>query len=541
VIGSKTLMSVALLVVAAIGSERLGLVRPERFLASDPGTLAFAGFFAAIVGTLAWRFWRLNERSAHYFRLSWSGRLWEGESHFLGGARRRVVLGENAGEAWDLRPRLQHVICVSLALLLGLGSIDARALGLLRRFQRGFAAVRSTYCPDAPVQEEVRDLNAPGCALVRRAFALGFVKDLGDCAATKTRGVATAVCTLRQTDEPLLHYAWRLLDGAWTKFREDTSPDHVAALKQDFRDRFSRLGDLQEARREILASTPHASHHIWTNLPDPGDGAFREETCADRYRVLPHRPPVSGDAKQASKVFEHVLAQLLFESSYEPEAGLCREYHVHWGAPDDVCEQLASSPGEFLTKTGAIQSIRAAFERQRLGAELDALAERSPDRRAGAAPLERSQRQLDPSAFISLQCYIEAAGPPRRSSKQFHLEGVAFSVNEVRVPPSPENASLFVDRYASVAATLVSGFHYGALLSEAQTEEGADDPALEASFSGKDYLLSRLYGLASIDIYLGPGWMTRRPDLLDVYPYETHLRNYVRTFRRQYQSQRGRL
>ena len=110
-----------------------------------------------------------------------------------------------------------------------------------------------------------------------------------------------------------------------------------------------------------------------------------------------------------------------------------------------------------------------------------------------------------------------------------------------RVLPVAPSAPLLVDRYAAVSSLLVRGFHYGALLSEAGLERGATEPGVEAAFNGPDFLFSRLYGLASLDIYLEPGWLAGRPDLLQVYPYELHLRNYVKVFRRQYLQNRGRL
>jgi hypothetical protein len=42
-------------------------------------------------------------------------------------------------------------------------------------------------------------------------------------------------------------------------------------------------------------------------------------------------------------------------------------------------------------------------------------------------------------------------------------------------------------------------------------------------------------------MYLEPGWLADRPDLLEVYPYQRHLSNYVQVFRRQYRRERGRL
>ena len=53
--------------------------------------------------------------------------------------------------------------------------------------------------------------------------------------------------------------------------------------------------------------------------------------------------------------------------------------------------------------------------------------------------------------------------------------------------------------------------------------------------------MTRLYGLDSLDIYLDAGWLAQRADLLEVYPYQRHLKNYVQVFRRQYRRERGRL
>jgi hypothetical protein len=529
VIGAKSLATLGLLALGCVAAAMLGVLRPERLLALDPPTLFFVAAFAVVAGTLAFRFWRLGEGSARYFRAGRT-RRWAGESHFVGGVRWRVALGENRGEAFDLGPRAQQAVCIALALLLALATMDARSLALLGHFQRGIAAASSAYCPEVEAAEDKSDPNAPGCELIRRAYALGYAKDLGDCGAKARR--ASAVCTLRQRDEPFFHYAWRLLDKAWRGLRQDTDPEYLRGLKRDFDERVVQLKELGSARRQILSAAPHASHHIWTNLPDPGDGAFKAETCADRYRSLPHRPPSAPGPARASKVFEHAVAELLFESSYEPAAGSCREYHVHWGAPEDACERLAKAPEAFLEQAGAMGDVRATLDRQRLVTQLDSLAAKEP--------AQKSQRQLDPTAFVSFQCYAEGASP-HRLSRTFSLAGTQFSAEDLEVAPSAPDAALFVDRYAAIASTLANGFHYGSLMSEAGLEQGGVDSSVEPAFQGKDFLLSRLYGLANLDIYVGPGWIASRPDLLEVYPYELHLRNYVRVFRRQYQTERGRL
>jgi hypothetical protein len=149
-------------------------------------------------------------------------------------------------------------------------------------------------------------------------------------------------------------------------------------------------------------------------------------------------------------------------------------------------------------------------------------------------------KPLDPSAFISFQCYFETGGAPEHKSSQRELLGHSFTVDEIRIPPSPPNATLYIDRYAAIANLLVHGFHYGALLSDSGLDPSAAD-GLQAAFSGHDYLLTRLHGLDGLDIYLDPSWIAARPDLLEVYPYERHLKNYVQIFRRQYARTRGRL
>jgi hypothetical protein len=296
-------------------------------------------------------------------------------------------------------------------------------------------------------------------------------------------------------------------------------------MGSDFRARASHFGALRAAERQVLASAAHASHHIWTNLPDPGDGAFRERTCADRYRLMAHRPTPAPGPQRASQVFEHVVGQLLFEGRYEPAAGYCREYHVHFNAPPDACDRLAKSPEAFLSGASVLSEIRTVLDRQRIGQELAAVGTPRPT--------------LDPSAFVSFQCYMEGDGAGRRSTA-FTLDGHRFTAEELRVAPSPPGATLFVDRYDAVAGLLARGFHYGNLLSEAGLAEDSGD-GLETSFAGTDYLLTRLYELDSVDLYLDPGWLQRRPDLLEVYPYQRHLKNFVQTFRRQYRRERGRL
>jgi hypothetical protein len=226
-----------------------------------------------------------------------------------------------------------------------------------------------------------------------------------------------------------------------------------------------------------------------------------------------------------------VVAQLLFEGTYDTAAGHCREYHVHWGAPLDACQRLAAGPEAFLgqAKDGALESVRKVTERY--AAETDLASLRGKE---GTKP------PASVSPFVSFHCYFEGDAGAERKSTPVSFAGGSFTVDELRVPRSPAGATLYIDRYDAVAHLLVKDFHYGG----AQSAQGAlqGSPAgLEPAFAASDSLLTRLYELDTIDIYLDPGWVANRPDLLEVYPYERHLKNYVQVFRRQYRGEWGRL
>jgi hypothetical protein len=524
-IGAKTIATLTVLVTGLVLAFSTGSLAPSVLLAQGPGALFAIGLFASMVGTLMYRFWRLGEKSHHCFRWSFDDTLWEAEGHFLGTERWRIAIGENDGFAFDLSPRAQHGVSVTIALILALVCLDARTLGLFDRFQHSLFDHSSSYCKEEEPEEPDSGPRQAGCELVRRAFALGYATTLGDCEPKKKKAEVKAPCTLRQRDEPFSHYAWRLFDRFTTRLLLQTDASYVDKQSHDFSARIDHLASLQKSERQVLVSAPRAAHHIWTNLPDPGDGAFLEETCIDRYRWLPHRSPRVSGKERASKVFEHVVAQLLFESRYEPAAGYCREYHVHWDAPLDACDRLASQGETFLEGSDALESVEAALDRFHLERDLE--------------PLSSRRSSLEPPSFISFSCYFESDRPQRRTAEVSVL-GQRFEAEIVGIPQAPESATVDTDRYDAISKLLVHGFHYGALLSEAAVEQHGSE-GIRAALGGKDFLLSRLYELESFDIYLDPGWIVDRPDLLEVYPYQRHLKNYVQMFRRQYRLERGRL
>src|SRR6185437_191192 len=121
---AKTLVTLTLLAGGIVAAAAFGVLAPERLVGRGAGALFFVGCFAVIVGSLVFRFWRLGEPSLHYFRLAAKrDRGSAEEAHFVGGAERRVTLGDNRGEAFDLGPRLHRAVCIALALLFALACI----------------------------------------------------------------------------------------------------------------------------------------------------------------------------------------------------------------------------------------------------------------------------------------------------------------------------------------------------------------------------------------------------------------------------------
>ena len=103
-IGAKTLVTLTLLTAGLAAALAFGVLSPERLASRGWATLCLAGGFSFVVGTLMFRFWRLGEKSRHYFRWATDTTQWNTatEAHFLGTERRRITLGDNQGEAFDL-------------------------------------------------------------------------------------------------------------------------------------------------------------------------------------------------------------------------------------------------------------------------------------------------------------------------------------------------------------------------------------------------------------------------------------------------------
>lgn len=549
-IGARTLTSLTLFVATAAVGVWFDLLNPSYLSGVDPEVLFWTALFAMLAGTLVFSFLGMVNRSAYYFRVALDGHLWEDESPFVGLRSVQVAVGKNPGDAFDLPPSLQHGVFVFLFFVLGVGTFDLRTLDLMVEFPARVAATGNRFCPDPEETQVVEEKVDPGCALVRRAYDLGFAKDLGSCAPEEEeRG---DVCLLRQRDEPLLHYAWRLLDESYTDARRGLAGERWASMRTSFEAKAPYLEPLYRVQRDVVDGAPRASHHLWTNLPQPyswwqrlTQGFFNDSTRCESYRRLPPRPEVQENPeRQASREVNHVLGQLLFDPRYADTAGSCREYHVHWGAPNDICERLAEDPQGVLREWGVWSDVTQVQRRYNDRIRLNRLAFElgSSQRASGWLGNATQQSQSALQRAVSFQCYVEDAGASRALAwRATTLWDKPFEIAEMRARDGAGDPERFVERYADLSKLLVKGYHYGNLSSQVSPLLALQPSSGEQVFRRSEGYLAKLEFLTDMDIYLGDPWVLRRDDLLEVYPYHIHLRNVVERFRRRYAKERGRL
>jgi hypothetical protein len=111
------------------------------------------------------------------------------------------------------------------------------------------------------------------------------------------------------------------------------------------------------------------------------------------------------------------------------------------------------------------------------------------------------------------------------------IDGESLGLREIRVPAVRVVDDGPIDVYAALAALL-----------------GGKDPGVDAGRApepvepaGDDFLLVRVDPLVDGDPFRGVRAPLRRPELVEIYPFEHHLHGFIDGFRRRYLAQRGRL
>jgi len=531
-VGARSVTAVALLAGAIVTMWRLERFRADYWAQLSPWVAFLAGGFAVLAGTLVFVYWRLAEPSHSYLRFG--EKLPFGDETALLVARGRTLVVGRASfiDVVDLPPRAMHALYIAIVLGVALIGLDNRAAALLRDAPARFGPSSIEYCK--PPQPRRETQPSQGCKLVERAFKLGYTKSLGSCAPAEAKREVSQVCTRRQLDEPYLHYAWRRLAERFDELRTiDDGPGSLDRLEHQL----DHLAAIVRATLDTVAMRARSSHHLFTNLADPRPelrervDALLERGCGARLAHLPHFPHMDERPTGPSQLFEHVLAQLMFNPRYKPIVAQCEEVVVHWNAPPDTCARLADRPAVALSELGLLDSVREMLDRRATGAELREL---DPARARDLPPAQR---------IVSFQCLMfdPAAAPAAPVERTLALDGERLAVREVRTRPLVGDGGSQIRLYKQLAALMAPGFGYGRLTSNQAFGATPEEAALADSFRQSAFWLTKLDLLRDADLFLGNDWLARRPDLLDVYPYHLHLQNFIEIFRRQYRQHEGRL
>ncbi len=513
----------------------------------------------------------------------------------LGGSLSRSEEARAAG-ARELPSWLLHLLlaasffCIAAVALGNHGVVRLRELGAGsppagRCKDAATLAAEAAEAAAEPEPPPLPQVDQAGCALVRRAYQLGYAKSLGTCAPQKAAPVAprpvkltpVAPCLRRHLDEPFLHYAWR----RWTEAAEWAGQvQPVAGSRRqvaEVRTKLGYFGALTASSGHALSAVPHAAHHLWIALPDPQPAGFvggllGHRDCESRYVDVPLWPRLA--AGQEAQLVQHALGQLLFSSRFGTTTA-CANYRLHWGAAPSACDRLLADPEAFLREQGGWDDVAGVLDRRRRQLELRQL----------AATLGRHVPPEPPAAaaVVSLSC-LRVDGSAARAEvtgRAATIAGQALGVRQLRLPRITTDGDGPIELLAQLARLLAgappASARDAAALAEllppvidevaapaapaestapvvptaptaptAPTVAAAPSLPLTAEqqaqlLDGPGFTLTRLEAIEGSDPFAGERWPLRRPELLDIYPFQRVLFDFIDGFRRSYLAQRGRL
>ena len=503
-------------------------------------------FFTVVVGTWFYAFFRLGSKSKSHIRFLGPSQKYPSDVPLVEIGKLAIYSGQSTNPT-ELPAFAMRVLSLTLAFSLGILGFDSRTVNFMMDTPRKIANVNQ-YCPDEiTVSKQKPPQPKQGCELVKRAYELGLVKDLGTCV-DKEIDKKMDLCTLRQRDEPALHFLARQLSSVYSKNKFNVSDSNFhSRMSAAFRRQLGFFNALSGKLRNVVNSAPKASHHIFTDLKSP-DGRSMHRNCLSKYQKLSHIFSVGDDDPKAnSRILEHIYGQMLFNPQYDEMAGLCQEYDIHWNSPPDSCDQLVRNPMGFLSEYGAISDVTLVLNRIEEERELMRLRVQLKSIETGQPPplpptasvimanLLRPRAYPTATTVVSFQCLMSSAGAASDKPRMvyFSLMGKQFQAREIKFKLERPADSLHADMYRSFAKTMVDDFHYATARSHWNVNEN--------SFSHSDYPLTQLEYLKGMDIFASNDWIQTRSDLLEVYPYYHHLYYFVELFREQYRMQRTRL
>ena len=531
-IGVKSLAIGALALGTLVLVLWKGVLDGERFAHLSAASAFAIGVFASVGGAL----------------VAWSARPAAASRLALGLRGRRPVLEADAAGVRELPAVVQRGLLIGVFGCLALATFtnDATARIAAAPGEVGKPS-RAEYCQPEVAKQPAAAAPAPeppqpvedeaGCALVKRAFQLGYAKSLGSCAPKQAqvkapeaqKAAKQEVCERRQLDEPFTHFAWRRVGEALAGASPvDATSERVAT----FQIRVDHAGDLLADIKHAITGTPHASHHLWVNLPDPHPRGVvsalvtGKEPCTARFEHLELWPAWMASTPP-SVVLEHAVGQLLFATRFGTPAS-CSDYTIHWGAPDDACAQLAANPARFLAASDALEPVRGVLDRRARQLAIRRLADELGHAQTLPQPPEAR-------AVVSLNCLV-VGGTGAMVARDVTFDGQALALREVHVRAIRPSGAGPVELYVALGF-LLSGKAYAG---PAQTTVNVEPPG---AVDANAFPLLALEPLVDADPFAAEGARAAldRPELAEVYPYEQHLFAFIDAFRRVYLPQRGRL
>lgn len=581
-LGTNSISLALLFFVAVVISFKLDVLNWNYLKGIDDDLSFFIGLFSTIMGVGFYNFWKLGKKSVYALHLSKTKFMPEGvniifnSKNFSFGISKKLKMNENIFEFPSVA---REVLCIAIFLNLALITIGNGEFDDLKKFPSEILESKSGYCPS---KEEAE--NAPpkaGCELIIRAFKLGYAKDLGICEPKKIDPENLEVCQKRRHDEPYLHYMSRLMLSSYADKVAFFENNKAKEIEDKFRLQLKELEVLKDYQRYAISAAPRASHHIWTNLPYPENKFveqyrkyFKPSYCIEQFQNQTNTVRLKKDDKRKdSKMLQHVYGQLLFNPKSKDTVGFCKEYKIHWDSASNTCEKFAKNPSSVLQDTNVLDEVELVLKRHDIANAILSLDEKIKEIESKSA-VDKTKKSNSPAKgyksgkkakskiikgkiakdkqqirrkneLVSFQCFMQADKPGYRNKKRtVRLNDTKFIVRTRHFPVIESKGDSQISMYKEFSKILENRFHYSQLTSRSdiKIEIGVDSvPGDIKILEDPSYLFTRLERLKNVDIFLGNKWVLERDDLLDVYPYHVHLKNYVKSFRSEYSKSRGRL
>jgi hypothetical protein len=525
-IGLRSLFWSVMTAVMAILEATRGRLNISDLEQLDPRVTLAAGFCAITLGGIVYRGFRLEEKATTV--LVWLPDDQRSEGTLLIRFRGWSLWLErdSSRRAFEFSPAFQRFIVTAFFVLVSAYCFGPRELNTLAHASDTHYLGRPRYCPSPDGKKQVQK-NRPECRLIYRAYELGYTKDLGKCG--DDTGKKPEMCDLQMSDEPNLHYAYRVFSARESEFSALIARQDKAKLKEDFHSDVQRFRPLLKDYFAQINNEPQAAHILLTNLPNPRgpveDWIYRTymgAQCRREYQSLPNQGPKVESPADAGKAFAHSYGQLLFESSYPTTVAHCDEFHIVWNVPEALCADLPKDPDRALAQVGAkqpLERVLAFYDRKHF--------------------LRPGLKYRKPSEFMSVNC-LTFGDRNQNANALVKFHDQAFSYRWLALQMEmPAPSSIRITK--NTAHVLAPSFTYSGFQSKAGFNS---NPLLDVkadSMAGEGFGLSRLGLLRDVDVFLGAPWLEQRADLMEIYPYYLHLAHFVESFRNSYRMERGRI